>query len=91
MFLGGEKERKIGRKLTYFFSLFSLFWGKYKKGFKACEYFDEEKGGGGRADLRPNWAANFKGLSARDGMRHLHLATSKKFKMPEEVNSDCKH
>ena len=32
--------------------------------------FEEGNGGGGRADLRPNWAANFKGLSARDGMRH---------------------
>ena len=66
----GEKERKIGRKLEYFFSLFSLFWGKYKKGFKACDDFEEENGGGGRADLRPNWAANFKGLAAADGMRH---------------------
>ena len=70
MFLGGEKERKIGRKLTYFFSLFSLFWGKYKKGFKACDDFDEEKGGGGRAYLRPIWAANFYSPAARDGMRH---------------------
>ena len=67
---GAEKERKIGQKLTYFFSLFSLFWGKYKKGFKVCEYFEEEIGGGGRAYLRPNWAANFYSLAARDCMRH---------------------
>ena len=59
LFLGGEKERKIGQKLTYFFSLFSLFWGKEKKGFKVRDDFEEGKGGGGRVDLRPNWAANF--------------------------------
>ena len=31
--------------------------------------FEEGNGGGGRAELRPNWAANFKGLAAADGMR----------------------
>ena len=59
LFLGGEKERKIGQKLGYFFSLFSLFSGKYKKGFQACDDFEEEIGGGGRAYLRAIFAADF--------------------------------
>ena len=66
----GETETKICQKLEYFFSLFSLFWGKEKKGFKVRDDFEEELGGGGRADLRPNWAADFKALAARFGMRH---------------------
>ena len=33
-------------------------------------FFDEEIGGGGRADLRPILAANFYSLAAVDGMRH---------------------
>ena len=58
LFFGGEKERKIGPKLQYFFSLFSLFGG-VNKGIKACEYFEEANGVGGRAYLRAIWAANF--------------------------------